>query len=68
MQKTKRFSLVITTSENEAISFLADLEGGLSKAALIRRLIRKAAKENNVWGKVYKQDIFSTLRNDNVHK
>ena len=49
MQKTKRFGLVLTQSEKIVVSLLAEHEGGLSQAALIRRLIRKAAHERGLW-------------------
>jgi hypothetical protein len=43
MKKYKRFGLVLTDQEKLLISRLAVLEGGLSQAALIRRLVLKAA-------------------------
>lgn len=49
MQKTERFGLVLTQSEKNAVTQLAEQEGGLSQAALIRCLIRKAAHERGLW-------------------
>ena len=37
-----------TRSEIDVVARLADLEGGLSQAALIRRLIHKAANEHGI--------------------
>ena len=50
MDKTERFALVMTPLEKAAVSNLAEEEGGLTQAALVRRLIRKAAKEQGIWG------------------
>ena len=49
MQKTERLGLVLTQSEKFVVSQLAEQEGGLSQAALVRRLIRKAANERGLW-------------------
>lgn len=49
MEKTLRFGLVLTPLEKMAIVKLAEVEGGLSQAALVRRLIRKAAIEHGIW-------------------
>jgi hypothetical protein len=43
--KTKRIGLIVTEEEKRWVSELARLEGGLSLASLIRRLIYKAAVE-----------------------
>ena len=45
MKKTKRLGLILTEKEKEWVIRLAELEGGLSQAALIRRLIRQKALE-----------------------
>ena len=45
MNKTKRLGLMLTEREKSWVLSLAELEGGLTQAALIRRLIRKAAME-----------------------
>ncbi len=49
MKKSYRFGLMLTPAEKHALERLAELEGGLSKAALIRRLIREAAKRRELW-------------------
>lgn len=49
MYKSERIGLRLTPSEKTAAKLLADLEGGLSIAALLRRLIRLAADEHGVW-------------------
>lgn len=43
MLKTKRIGLNVTCEEKDWVMQLATLEGGLSQASLIRRLIRQAA-------------------------
>jgi hypothetical protein len=45
MLKTKRIGLLVTEEEKKFVIELARIEGGLSQAALIRRLIHKAAKQ-----------------------
>ena len=49
MRKTIRFGLLLSEPEQIAAKQLAELEGGLSQAALIRRLIREAAQRRNIW-------------------
>jgi hypothetical protein len=44
-----KFTMVLTQPEREAMRRLAETEGGLSGAALLRRLVRKAAQQENVW-------------------
>ena len=48
MQRTERFALVLTAKEKNLVELLAQLEGGLSQAALLRRLIHQAAQEHNI--------------------
>jgi len=48
MLKTKRIGLIVTKEEKDWVVLLAKLEGGLSQASLIRRLIHKAAEEYNL--------------------
>lgn len=50
MKKTKRISLVVSPKEHEALEQLAVFEGGLSKSALIRRLLRLSANKRGLWG------------------
>ena len=49
MEKTERFGLVLTPAELAALQRLADSDGGLSSAAVIRRLIRQEAQRRGVW-------------------
>jgi hypothetical protein len=49
MHKTKRLALVLTPAEKTAVMEIAEAEGGLSQSALVRRLIRNAARERGIW-------------------
>lgn len=49
MFKGHRFGLVLTAREKRVVERLAEIEGGLSQAALVRRLIRLAAKRRGMW-------------------
>lgn len=49
MFRTERFSLILTPTEKEAAKALAEVEGGLSQAALVRRLIRTEAERQGLW-------------------
>jgi hypothetical protein len=48
-KKSERFGLVLTPLEKDTVARLAEVEGGLSSAALMRRLIRQAAQERGLW-------------------
>ncbi|MBI5034075.1 MAG: hypothetical protein HZB51_26435 [Chloroflexi bacterium] len=48
MNRKVRFGFVLTKDEKNALVRLAELEGGLSEAAMLRRLIRRAAKEQGL--------------------
>lgn len=48
MLKTKRIGLIVTEEEKNWVFQLAQCEGGLSQASLIRRLIHKAAIQHNL--------------------
>lgn len=48
MQKTERFSFWLSNNEKIIIAQLAEIEGGLSHAALIRRLIHQAAQDHGL--------------------
>jgi len=50
MYKTKRIGLIVTEVEKNWVIELARLEGGLSQASLIRRLIYEAATKKNLQG------------------
>ena len=47
--RTRRFMVSMTPAERLALGRLAEVEGGLSKAALVRRLIRSAARARGLW-------------------
>lgn len=49
MTKQIRFGLLLSSDEKRALMHLAEAEGGLSQAATLRRLIRKAAYERGLW-------------------
>jgi hypothetical protein len=51
MLKTKRIGLIVTDEEKNWVIQLAQLEGGLSQASLIRRLIHQAAERHYLSGK-----------------
>lgn len=46
--KTERFGLVLSPQEREAIRRLAEQEG-VSQATAVRVLIRRAARDLNLW-------------------
>lgn len=49
MEKCERFGLVLTPAEKTVLGRLAENQGGLSQAALVRRLIRDAARASGLW-------------------
>ena len=49
MEKSERFGLVLEPDEKRVLKELAHSEGGLSSAAMVRRLIREAAKARGLW-------------------
>ena len=48
MNKMERFGFLLTKDEKQMMAILAEIEGGLSQAALIRRLVREAAQKHNI--------------------
>lgn len=56
MPRRERLSLVLSSREKAAVEHLAEMEGGLSLAALVRRLIRKEAKDQKLWTEGQGQD------------
>lgn len=48
MEKTERFGFLLSKDEKDVVVQLAEIKGGLSKAALIRLLIRSAGRENGL--------------------
>lgn len=49
MAKTEYLGLLVSRQEKDVVRKLAEIEGGLSLAALVRRLIRQAAKTHGLW-------------------
>lgn len=49
MARNVRFGMIFSDVEYEALERLAEYEGGFSKAATVRRLIRLSAKEKGLW-------------------
>ena len=47
--RAKRVSIVMLASEKLALERLAEAEGGLSQAALVRWLVRREAKAKGLW-------------------
>lgn len=47
--RTERLGLTLNRHEKIAVKRLAEIEGGLSLSALMRRLIRRAAIERDLW-------------------
>ena len=47
--RSERFGLILTSGEKEAMRLLAEAEGGLSQAAVLRRLIRQEAQGRGLW-------------------
>ena len=47
--REKRISLVMLDSDKQALERLAEAEGGLSQAPLLRRLVRNEAKKGRLW-------------------
>jgi len=49
MYRTERLGLLLTPAEKTAVLQMAEAQGGLSQSALVRRLIRNAARERGIW-------------------
>jgi len=49
MKRHIRFEFLLSPDERHALHRLAEMEGGLSQAALVRLLIRQAAQERGMW-------------------
>lgn len=49
MNRELRFAFVLTPAEKYALTRLSEVEGGLSQAATVRRLIRKEARRHGLW-------------------
>ena len=48
MDRTERFGLILSPAEKQALEQLAEVEGGLSQAATLRHLLRRAARERGL--------------------
>lgn len=48
MNRRVRFGFALTEEEKRAVTWSAEAEGGLSEAAILRRLIRRDAKEQGL--------------------
>jgi len=49
MRKSERLGFVLSPREKSALEDLAEIEGGLSQSAVLRRLIRAEAQRRGVW-------------------
>ena len=49
MRKSERLGFVLSPREKSALEDLAEIEGGLSQSAVLRRLIRAEAQRLGVW-------------------
>lgn len=49
MDRSERMGLMLSPREKDAVRRLAEVEGGLSQAALVRRLIRREARRLGLW-------------------
>jgi hypothetical protein len=47
--RTVRFGLILSEAEREALARLTEAEGELSQATVVRRLIRREARERGLW-------------------
>ena len=48
MDRTERFGMVLSATEKQVLQLLAEGEGGLSQAALLRHLLRQAARDRGL--------------------
>lgn len=64
MSRPVRFGLLLNTAEKQALVRLAETEGGLSQSAMVRSLIRRAARDRGLWSppsvKANRQDMRAT--------
>lgn len=64
MLKTKRIGLIVTEEEKSWVVNLAKLEGGLSQASLIRRLIHQAAEHHKFFTTAERQNLIDEKFNE----
>lgn len=55
MFKTERLGLALSPEEKSVLEHLAEMEGGLSQAALVRRLIRAEARKRGLCPRLLEQ-------------
>jgi len=71
MNRVFRYGLFLSKKERDILAELAQLEGGLSKAAVLRRLIHQAAEARGVYQKEHQESsLTSGLDNilDQIHE
>lgn len=61
--KTSRFNMYLTPAEKEMIARLAEIEGGLSEGALIRKLVRDAGMEYGLY--IQNNEVRDSSRKEN---
>jgi hypothetical protein len=49
MDRTERFGLNLSPDEKRVLRQLAEVDGGASQAATLRRLLRREARERGLW-------------------
>ena len=49
MERSVRFCLLLTCQERRSLKQLAEREGGLSQAAMVRHLVRSKARSLGLW-------------------
>jgi hypothetical protein len=49
MERSIRFGLLLNQAERQALSQLAETEGGLSQGAMVRNLIRTEDRKRGLW-------------------
>jgi hypothetical protein len=60
--RSERFGLILSEHEKEALARLAEADGGLSAAALVRRLVRQEAKRRGLWPPVAERSELAEVK------
>ena len=47
--RNRRFMVGFTPTEKQVLEQLAEIEGGISQAAVVRRLVRREAQKRGLW-------------------
>jgi hypothetical protein len=70
MERTERFTLTMSQAEKSALVCLAERQGGLSQAATVRWLVRRAARRLGLWPPEQQQgtDLEETARIDEEYQ